>query len=158
MRLLTTAPRRCSACYGQYLDRPHVDFAAAYDGPPLDVSNPRAGNIDWIVLCDHCIRSAHRLLPADADKQAAIALRADLQATQEALGQMASYTATLEAAVAAKPTVEYVVPHVEPVTPVAVPDEHEPGEDEQLEGPPPTVLPTKPETAKRKNRYAKDAA
>lgn len=61
-------PLYCSACYGQYPDRTYVDFDAECDrgyGDQLiqgqsqgEVSNQPAIQMDWLILCDQCIRAA----------------------------------------------------------------------------------------------------
>ena len=68
-RIATVAPSACSACYGQYPDRVHVDFDAAWDGPVLDGSVKVT--IDDLVVCEDCLRDAIALLP-DTDRDLAL--------------------------------------------------------------------------------------
>lgn len=64
-RIAARPPVACTGCNGQYTDRLHVDFNAAFEGPVLDPENPRTSRIDWLVLCEDCVRRAHTLLPDD---------------------------------------------------------------------------------------------
>lgn len=63
MRLAHQTPVKCSGCFGQKPTNPHVDFESALDGPLIDPDNPRSGHIDWVVLCDDCVRAGYELLP-----------------------------------------------------------------------------------------------
>lgn len=62
-RIASRTPRACAGCYGQHHDRIHVDFMAAIDGPVVNTADPRVGRIDWVVLCEKCVRVAYELLP-----------------------------------------------------------------------------------------------
>lgn len=52
----------CSVCYGQYPERVHIDFEAAYDGPVIDEANGMKHPIDDLVVCDECLIGAAMLL------------------------------------------------------------------------------------------------
>lgn len=67
MRIAPTRPRKCTGCFTTKLDMPHVDFASAFHGPLIDADNPRAGHVDWLILCQDCIERAHALLPETVD-------------------------------------------------------------------------------------------
>jgi hypothetical protein len=62
-RLASKPPRACAACNGQYIDRLHVDYMAGYEGGLIDPNRPRAGHVDWLVICENCIRRGAELLP-----------------------------------------------------------------------------------------------
>lgn len=65
-RLAARAPVACAACYGQYPDRAHIDFASAIEGGPVD-SNPRSPRVSWVVICENCLRNAVKMLPDAVD-------------------------------------------------------------------------------------------
>jgi hypothetical protein len=101
MRLASRTPIRCSSCFGQKPGVPHVDFESSYDGPPIDSSNPRAGHVDWVVICSECIEAAHALLPEVRDVVGD--LRHRLRETERERDELGSYADKLEAAVVGKP-------------------------------------------------------
>lgn len=101
MRLATRTPIRCSSCFGQKPGVPHVDFESSYDGPPIDQSNPRAGHVDWVVICSECLESAHSMLPDVRDVVGELRTRlADVERERDEVG---AYADKLEAAVVGKP-------------------------------------------------------
>jgi hypothetical protein len=101
MRLATRTPVRCSSCFGQKPESPHVDFESSYDGPPIDSSSPRAGHIDWVVMCGECIEAAHSLLPQVRDVVGELRARlADVERERDEIG---AYADKLEAAVTDRP-------------------------------------------------------
>jgi hypothetical protein len=60
-------PVGCASCGGQYPDRRHIDFSAAYDGAVLNQkevleSGVTPVQIDDLILCDECVRAAAALL------------------------------------------------------------------------------------------------
>lgn len=65
MRLSTTPPAYCSACFNQDPQAIHVDMDAAWDGPVPQMKGDGfdAVAIDDLVLCEACVRSAAGLLP-----------------------------------------------------------------------------------------------
>jgi hypothetical protein len=83
-----TPPVRCSACFGQYVDRDHVDFEASWDGPVVEggyigenglESNIRV-SIDELVLCENCVRDAAALVGfGDVEKLSAELAQKDQQ-------------------------------------------------------------------------------
>ena len=93
-RLATKPPRACAACYGQHLDRAHVDFMAGYEGALIDPARPRAGHVDWLVLCENCIRVAVSLLPEEQAKTEA--LKSKIEALEERADKAESYADSLE--------------------------------------------------------------
>lgn len=101
MRLAHKTPVKCSSCFGQYPDRPHVDFESAYDGPQIDPENPRRGHVDWLVICSDCIRAAGGFLPEEADQTAA--LQSELDTVKSQLREADNYIDRLESAHAARP-------------------------------------------------------
>ena len=172
MRLLNGTPLKCSCCYGQYTKREHVDFVSAYEGPLLDKDNPRGGHIDWLVLCDECIRNAYNLLKDDERGEKIKELAAENTRLRAEARRHEAFAEKLQEALHIRPEpTEYVEPVVVPVEAPQADPSHEPGESEQLEGPGDTpdtpadsVLPSKPEgeaekpaPPARRNRYAKAA-
>ena len=86
-RLASKPPRACAACNGQYIDRLHVDYMAGYEGGLIDPNRPRAGHVDWLVICENCLRRGAELLPEYRSKlvtaeQRVKDLEAELKATQ----------------------------------------------------------------------------
>ena len=98
------------SCYLQRPGVPHVDYGAAIEGRLIDPSRPRGGFVDWVVICENCLRAGVALLPderrdRDAEHKALVAqLEAELRKSAE-------YIAQLEAAFAAR---EHVRPTVKP--------------------------------------------
>lgn len=170
MRLLNGTPLKCSCCYGQYPDREHVDFVSAYEGPLLDEANPRGGHIDWLVLCDECIRIAYGLLSDDERAAKIKELAAENTRLRAEARKRQAFAEKLQEALAVRPepllVEDFAPPAVTPIPRPPVQPHPEPGESEQLEGPAPmppaeSVLPSapegEPEKPVRKNRYAKAA-
>lgn len=71
MKIAETPPVVCSACYGQYPQRRHVDFDSAWDGPVFnqEIDTGDGGkrdkienSIDELVLCENCLADAAKLL------------------------------------------------------------------------------------------------
>jgi hypothetical protein len=100
-RIASKTPTACAACYGQYHDRTHVDFGAALEGRLIDPSKPRGGHVDWVIICDHCLRSAVALLPEERTKQEALEQRnADLE---HQLAETQAYADRIEEALTHRP-------------------------------------------------------
>lgn len=103
-RLASPPPSACAACFGQYPDRRHVDFEAAYDGPVLEGAARVA--IDDLIVCENCLADGARILgwvPDQEAREQLAALRvraAEAEARNE--GQ-AAYIRKLEDALAARP-------------------------------------------------------
>lgn len=79
----------------------HIDFESSYDGPPIDQSNPRAGRVEWVVMCQDCIETAHSMLPAQRDTAAELRTRIKILETE--LREVTNYADRLESAVTARP-------------------------------------------------------
>ncbi len=110
-RIASSTPRACAGCYGQYPGRVHVDFASAIEGAQLDPERPRAGHVEWVVLCENCVRNAHNLLPhPEADRLAEFA--AENAELRERLARSEHYAETLEDAIARRPEREHQHPTV----------------------------------------------
>jgi hypothetical protein len=66
IRLAEVAPPACASCSGQYVERRHVDFGAAFDGPtfpaPESIAGGKVMTVDDLVVCEECIKAAARLL------------------------------------------------------------------------------------------------
>lgn len=136
---IVPTPSYCAACYGQYPDRLHIDYAAAIEGRLLDPSKPRGGHVDWVVICEKCLRDGLALVPEQRDQREAEA--ATLAALRAELAESREYVTTLEAALAAKPR-EHTHPIVTPAPPA----------------PEPAPAPEQPTpAAPRKSRYAAKA-
>jgi hypothetical protein len=59
---LTGTPVACASCYGQYVDRRHVDFGASTDGAvlagPSNIAGGKGQSIDEVIVCDECLAAA----------------------------------------------------------------------------------------------------
>lgn len=114
IRLAEVPPTHCSSCFGQYPDREHVDFGAAWDGPtfPPDHEQVAGGKsvvIDDLVVCDECLRHAAGLVGmVDPDDTARHIAQLELQAEElrERLHGATDYIGKLEAASEARGTLE----------------------------------------------------
>lgn len=93
-RLASRLPRACAGCYGQHPDRVHVDFATPIDGPVINVADPRVGRVDWVVLCEKCVRLAFELLPEQANERDTLRRERDLAV--ERRDKAENYASTLE--------------------------------------------------------------
>jgi hypothetical protein len=108
-RLAETPPTHCSSCFGQYPERRHVDFQAAWDGPVIHdgvmtddgVTNRIPVSIDELVICEECLTHGAKLLGLK-EGQENKRLLDSLAVLAAELEQAKSYIATLEQAVAAK--------------------------------------------------------
>ena len=61
MRISDPNPSHCSSCYGQYPQRRHIDFEAAYDGPVINTDGLRQ-SIDDLIICEDCMESAAKFV------------------------------------------------------------------------------------------------
>ncbi|UTI65615.1 hypothetical protein NBH00_05240 [Paraconexibacter antarcticus] len=72
---LSAPPTACASCFGQYPERRHVDFGAAYDGPTVEGDSPLAGvttvAIDDLIICEECLCAAAALLGLRDDGETA---------------------------------------------------------------------------------------
>ena len=95
-KIAERAPVACAGCYGQYPDRIHVDFKTQIDGPVLDVAHPRTSRVDWVVLCENCVRRAASLLPDDQHRLEVERLNHQLTAATERAEEAERYADDLE--------------------------------------------------------------
>lgn len=105
IRLAEHAPVACASCYGQYTDRRHVDFGAAYDGPVLPSGAETKGVVglvvDDLIVCEECLSAAAKLIGfADATetRQSNDALASRAEELSERLAGALAYIDKLEAA------------------------------------------------------------
>lgn len=112
---LVTPPTHCSSCFGQNIERQHVDFDAAWDGPVFrdgvatggsgEESNVIPVAIDDLIICDECLRQAAGLLglvdPDETTERLGEAL-GQLENLRDRLAEREDYVSKLEAAVKAK--------------------------------------------------------
>jgi hypothetical protein len=115
IRLAEVPPVRCSSCFGQYTERTHVDFGAAWNGPafPDDGSTGVVGGkvmtIDDLVICEDCLKIAAGLIgfedPGDTRRHVAEAEQAAEELRERLHGALA-YVAKLEEAAEARGTLE----------------------------------------------------
>jgi hypothetical protein len=114
VKLTETPPVRCSACFGQYVERRHVDFEAAWEGPTFkegvagedgEVRNSILVSVDDLILCEDCLRAAAALIGLkDPDEVAEYAEGLEKR-VDELLEQVRGHelhSKNLEAAVASK--------------------------------------------------------
>ena len=97
MRIADPSPPYCSKCFGAAIakdPRPtFVDFQAAYDGPVITRSgeevrpeNYQPINVDWLVLCEDCLKAAGNLIglaPAEDIREEMNELQAFVKEVQE---------------------------------------------------------------------------
>ncbi|HEU4975278.1 MAG TPA: hypothetical protein VFT50_09330 [Baekduia sp.] len=102
-KIAARTPTACAGCYGQYPERVHVDFSSAIEGGPVN-DNPRAPRVEWVVLCENCVRRAFALLPKIADGREKLGRQA--AALQAQLAEAKAYAASLEEALARRPDAE----------------------------------------------------
>lgn len=72
MRIAQGGVRYCSSCFGQYLDRDHIDFESSYDGPAIKQDNGDYYHVADLVICSKCLENAGALIglyPANDLKQ-----------------------------------------------------------------------------------------
>lgn len=78
----------------------------------LDPEQPRRGHVDWLVLCETCIRTAATLLPDE--KALTDALVDQIEALEAKLSTTIAYAEGLEDALARRPE-DFVTPKVVPL-------------------------------------------
>jgi hypothetical protein len=102
---LTGTPVACASCYGQYIDRRHVDFGASTDGAvlagPSNIAGGKGQSIDEVIVCDECLAAAAELIGLEE----ATPLHAEIEELQQTLDDLAerlalttAYVETLERA------------------------------------------------------------
>lgn len=105
-KLAAAAPAYCSVCFGQYPDRRHVDFDAAWDGPVIDSGNGMKQAIDDLIMCENCVRRGAEILALDDVAAPEMAALVEQVETLKALNEgQRKYIAQLEATVQAKQAV-----------------------------------------------------
>lgn len=114
-KIADVPPSACAACFGQYTDRRHVDFEAAWDGPVLDGSVKVA--IDDLVICENCLRDGFNVLQFEAEAERITALEVEREQMQAHIREQGEHIQKLEAAMATRPptfTITGAVPFVYP--------------------------------------------
>ncbi len=79
MKIAQGGVKYCSSCFGQYLDRDHIDFESMYDGPAIKQDNGDYHHIGDLIICSKCLKTAGALIglyPAE-----------DLKTENEEIGQ-----------------------------------------------------------------------
>lgn len=72
MKIAQGGIRYCSSCFGQYLDRTHIDFESYFDGPAIKQDNGDYHYVADLIICENCLKNAGKLIdmyPADDLKQ-----------------------------------------------------------------------------------------
>lgn len=102
MRIAERNPAYCSSCYGQYVDKKHIDFEAAWDGPVVNPKEAIKVAIDDLVLCEGCVREAAKLLGMTDSDEAEKVLRykASLMRESKARKALEDKLATIQGALA----------------------------------------------------------
>jgi hypothetical protein len=79
MKIAQGGVRYCASCYGQYVEREHVDFESTYDGPAIKQENQDYYQVGDLIICSKCLTNAGALIglyPAE-----------DIKKENEELGQ-----------------------------------------------------------------------
>jgi hypothetical protein len=114
LKIPDTPPVRCSSCFGQYVERRHVDFEAAWEGPTFkegivgeggEIENGILVSVDDLIICEDCLKAAAALLGLkDPDELAEYAETLEKR-VDELLEQVRGYelhTQNLESSIASK--------------------------------------------------------
>lgn len=116
MKIANTPPPFCSSCFGPHVDRRHIDFESAWDGPTFgsDIATGEGKPvrnltvaIDDLIICEKCVEQAAVMLGmvrADELVEENAEQREKLDNLRERLAEQADYVAKLEKTVAAKPS------------------------------------------------------
>lgn len=105
IRLAETPPAMCSACFGQYPQRRHIDFGASWDGPVLDGAH--RVSIDELVICEKCLLIAAKLLgTSKVNTRELRRLEAVVQDQQDKIARLGEYAESLKATLDAKAAAE----------------------------------------------------
>lgn len=103
---LCDPPHVCSSCGGQYVERLHVDFGAAWDGPMIPsehIAGHQPISVDDLIVCEECVRAAAELVGmAPRDDDTIERLTTDLDVLGDRLAGAVQYIATLEQTLAGK--------------------------------------------------------
>lgn len=100
-RIAAQVPVACAGCFGQYPDRVHVDYQSVFDGPQVDSSDPRSPHVDWVVLCDDCVRAGYELLPEQSNQREHLKL--EVERLKADLDEAQNYASSLEDALQHRP-------------------------------------------------------
>jgi hypothetical protein len=115
IHLTDKPPVACASCGGQYTDRRHVDFGAAYDGPTFpaeDVAGGTVVTVDDLIVCEQCVRDAGRVLglvDPDAQTRQLEQQASQLQTLSERLAGALAYVNRLEAAAKERESLEEIL-------------------------------------------------
>lgn len=114
MRIAESIPSACSACYGQYVTRRHIDFESSWDGPVISegimgengvIAQRVPVSIDELVICEDCLSAAARMLGMDFKHAEKLKeLRDAVQAAEERARGLEVHNQQMAAALASKPT------------------------------------------------------
>lgn len=102
----TGTPIYCSACRSQHSEKRYVDFDAECDRGYGDAANGKPIQMDDLILCDDCIRTAGRFVgmaDAEAQVERIASLEERLAAETARCDQMTAYANRMEDALAARP-------------------------------------------------------
>ena len=113
-RIAARVPVACTGCHGQYPDRVHVDFNSAFEGPVIDSANPRTTRIDWLVLCEDCVRTAHRVLPNDERDDEIERLNRQVAQLRQRAEEAETYADSLEDTLEKRPAARQAKPKTPP--------------------------------------------
>lgn len=72
MKIARGGVKYCSSCFGQYLDREHIDFESMFDGPAIKQDNGDYHYIGDLIICSRCLENAGALIgmyPAEGLKK-----------------------------------------------------------------------------------------
>jgi hypothetical protein len=111
LKIALTTPAACASCFGQYPDRTHIDFEAAYDGPVINSDDNIKMPVDDLIVCDECLQQAARLLPNEQGERIK-ELERELEGQRERLVGKDVYIRQLEESVARKTLPEVPRPKV----------------------------------------------
>lgn len=112
--LLEVPPVRCSACWGQYPERRHVDFESHWEGPTWregiagedgEILNSITLSLDDLILCEECLTTAAKLIglvKPDEVSQHAEELERQLAELVERNRGLELHARNLEASIASK--------------------------------------------------------
>jgi hypothetical protein len=111
LKIALTTPAACASCFGQYPDRTHIDFEAAYDGPVINSDDNIKMPVDDLIICEDCLQEAFRLIPDERTERIA-ELERELEGQRERLVGKDVYIRQLEESVARKTLPEVPRPKV----------------------------------------------
>ena len=118
-KIAAFAPVACAACYGQYPDRVHVDYAAGIEGAEVDPSVPRGPHVEWVVMCEDCVRAGYQMLPEQSGR--IDHLTDEVEQLRQRAEEAENYASKLEDTLHQRPVQREVKLNVEKVTPKKTP-------------------------------------